>query len=318
MQRSDGMRRSDRRAEPSLTVVSIWHNRVSRVASSISSLLTAGLPNTSYLIIDDGSTDGTAEALEAATTANPDATVIRQANEGFSHAIWRWTKEVSTPYFALHGAGDLSAPERLYRQLVHAEGSGAVVVGCGVGTVGPDGVTSDLERLPRDVASGVAERPPRPGTHGAALIRTEAFRAAGGYRPEFRYSQDADLWFRMSALGAFSGVPELLYWKYRGDGDTVSRDPSKRFAQALYGELARQCMEDRIAGRPDLVEEFGPDAVLFLRDTERLRKRLIRNGIHSGGLAAMRGVLASEQSDDGGFVQRGARAGFRRLRGMLP
>ena len=289
---------SDPAARAPLTVVSIWNNRVDGVRQSIASILAQCREGDRCLIVDDGSTDGTLDALRAvvADLTSIDAEVLSWANMGFTHALVQATRRVETEYFALHGAGDVCAPNRLAVQLDHAERSGAVVIGCAVGSVDASGRMSSTERLPRDVPRGQAQphRPPRPGTHGAALIRTAAFQAAGGYRPEFRYSQDADLWFRMSALGDFSGVTELLYWKYRGVGETVSSDPSKRFLQALYGELARQCEEDRSAGRSDLVERFGHDAVMFLRDTPRLQKRLIRSGIDSIDLALMRGLLQDE------------------------
>lgn len=305
-----------------LTVVSVWHNRRGRVESSLRSILGQESIDARYLIIDDGSTDGTAEALDAVAEHFPqrDVEVIHQSNEGFSRAVTRWTSQITTPYFALHGAGDVSAPSRLVAQLDHAERTGAVVVGCAVGSVRADGACSPLERMPRDFARGTAspDRPPRPGTHGAALIRTATFRAAGGYRPEFRYSQDADLWFRMSAVGDFHGVPELLYWKYVGIGDTVSTDPHKPFLQGLYGELARQCEEERAAGVPDLVERFGHDAVLLLRDTVRLRKRLARRGRHLSGLAAIRGVLPDEQAVQGARTAPRASALLRKLRSVLP
>lgn len=304
-----------------VTVVSVWHNRASRVRQSLQSLLSQGRDCYRFLLVDDGSTDETPEALQSVASMFPssDIELSLQENKGFTHALDRATRRVETEYFALHGAGDISAPNRFAVQLNHAERSGAVVVGCAVGSVDASGRMSSTERLPRDVPRSQAQphRPPRPGTHGAALIRTEAFRAAGGYRPEFRYSQDADLWFRMSALGDFSGVTELLYWKYQGVGETVSSDPSKRFLQALYGELARQCEEDRSAGRSDLVERFGRDAVLFLRDTPRLQKRLIQSGVRSIELALMRGLLqdADPRGDD---VQASlAHGALRRLRRML-
>ena len=305
-----------------VTVISIWHDRRARVEDSLRSVLSQTSTSAKYLIVDDGSTDGTFEALStvAADFPRQDVSVIQQRNEGFTKALKRWTSEVETPYFALHGAGDISAPTRIASQIDHAESTQAVVVGCAVGSVDAAGLRSSVERMPRDCRRGgaVPRRPPRPGTHGAALIRTEVFNAAGGYRTVFRYSQDADLWFRMSALGDFQGVPDLLYWKYGGTGETVSSDASKRLLQALYGELARQCEEDRVAGRPDLVQRFDEDAIHFMRDTGRLRKRLLGSGVQAQDLAVMRGLVGTEMAQGGGATMRSRSPRLAALRRLLP
>ncbi len=266
--------------EPLVTVVSVWHNRAAWVEESVQSLLHQTLRNFRVVLVDDGSTDGTGEVLERLARSSPlRVDVLRSRNQGFSRSLERVTSDVKTPFLALHGAGDVSDESRLEAQLQHAVETGAAVVGCGVGSISSSGSRSGLERGPRDCASGEADvrKLPRPGTHGAAFIRMAALRTCGGYRSAFRYSQDADLWLRISAFGSFDGVPELLYWKRRGDGDTVASSATLRFAQALYGELARQCHEDRLAGRPDLVARHGDDAVLFLRPTRRLRNRILKS-----------------------------------------
>jgi len=42
-------------------------------------------------------------------------------------------------------------------------------------------------------------------------MRTEAYRKAGGYRWQFYYGQDWDLWYRLAELGMFAMVPATLY-----------------------------------------------------------------------------------------------------------
>jgi hypothetical protein len=45
----------------------------------------------------------------------------------------------------------------------------------------------------------------------AAVMRTDAYRKAGGYRPEFYFAQDLDLWIRMAPLGEIRVDPVVLY-----------------------------------------------------------------------------------------------------------
>lgn len=280
-----------------VTALSVWHNRQSLVPDSLASLLSQDEVSVKFIIVDDGSTDSTLENLLsiAHNFADRDVSILAQENEGFTRTIHRLSQQIETPFLALHGAGDIAAPGRLRAQLDHAERTGAVVVGCAVGFHDGRGNRTSASKHPRDCLQGHASpsRPPRPGTHGAAVIRMDAFLEAGGYRPAFRYSQDVDLWFRLSRLGDFSGVPQHLYWKYISEGETVLGSPAKRVAQALYGELARQCEEDRSLGRPDLVDRYGLDAVFLLRDSWRLRRRFALHRGDFSDLAAFRGLRSA-------------------------
>lgn len=282
-----------------VTVFSVWHNRETVVRESLASLLQQENVSARFIVVDDGSTDGTLEELHciARDFQQVDLSIVTQPNSGFAQTIDRLTQQVETPFFALHGAGDIAAPGRLLAQINHADRTGAVVVGCAVGFHDGRGNKSSAKRHPRDCLQGQASpsHPPRPGTHGAAVMRTEAFLEAGGYRPIFRYSQDADLWLRLSRFGDFSGVPQLLYWKYVSEGVTVLGSPERRVAQALFGELARQCEEDRLLGKADLVERYGADAVFLLRDSWRLRKRLALLRVDSSDIATFRGLRSASK-----------------------
>jgi hypothetical protein len=43
------------------------------------------------------------------------------------------------------------------------------------------------------------------------LIRSQVYRAVGGYRSSFYFAQDLDLWTRLRELGRFSVVDDCLY-----------------------------------------------------------------------------------------------------------
>jgi hypothetical protein len=128
-----------------------------------------------------------------------------------------------------------------------------------------------------------------PSHHGSVMFRADAYRHSGGYRPEFYFGQDWDLWYRLAQIGKFQMLPDTLYRATIGVGDISSRH------KPLQDQLARlslQALRARLAGEPeqpvlaraallrpvqgaDLAQRSGSDANYFLG--ECLRK----NGNHA-------------------------------------
>jgi hypothetical protein len=50
-----------------------------------------------------------------------------------------------------------------------------------------------------------------PSHHGCAFFPRKLYEKVGGYRPEFYFGQDLDLWIRLVEYGEHLVVPEVLY-----------------------------------------------------------------------------------------------------------
>jgi len=122
--------------------------------------------------------------------------------------------------------------------------------------VGPDG-----EQLYTAKGSGFAIEPRNildldqpwgladgPTSHPSVMFRADAYRAAGGYRAEFYYGQDWDLWYRLAEIGAFQMIPESLYVA-RFDPAAISS--ASREAQKMLAKLSLAAAKARAAGEPD-------------------------------------------------------------------
>src|SRR6185436_17229349 len=122
-------------------------------------------------------------------------------------------------------AGDLSLPARLEKQAALLDASSEVAfVACWTEFVGPE-----LEHLYEH--RGTLD----PTHHGSVMFRRDAYEKAGGYRPQFYYGQDWDLWYRLALHGKFQMVPDVLY-RARITPDGVSVEA--RHAQTMLGELS--------------------------------------------------------------------------------
>lgn len=261
-----------------VTVVSVFFDRVEYVEESVASLLDQEERPLSIVLVDDCSRDGTGDALER--FAGPLVRVVRNpANMGLVATLRAVCAEAETPYVAIHGSGDLSLPRRLRLQADALDADGELVaVGCHLRDV--DRV-ADTDRVrPGGARWQGAARLTRPTselleaqlyTHGEVMFRRSAYLLVGGYRPVFRFSQDRDLWLRLSLLGDFALVPEVLYERRTLPGG-VSASAAKRPQQIVYSQLARECMRERLERGSDAVDRLGPLALATFRSRAASRE----------------------------------------------
>ena len=85
---------------------------------------------------------------------------------------------------------------------------------CSVNFFGPQGESIFSSSCKRDNGSA------RKGVswHGTAFFPAELYRKVGGYRAEFYFAQDLDLWVRLAKHGKASACPEVLYEARLGEG----------------------------------------------------------------------------------------------------
>lgn len=93
-------------------------NAAQTIREAIGSILDQSVPATEIIVVDDGSTDGTADI---ALACHPRVTVVTQANLGAGAATSAGLKRVASAFFATLDADDLWLPEKMEVQLTHLE-----------------------------------------------------------------------------------------------------------------------------------------------------------------------------------------------------
>jgi glycosyltransferase involved in cell wall biosynthesis len=170
-----------------------------------------------FIVIDDGSTDATPRILERMAGADARLRVIRQSNTGLTRALIAGCAQARAPYITRQDCGDLSLPGRLKHQLDFLESNADfVAVACNVTFLAPRGETmfstsmfeSDLKLSADDLVRSDPHGPPH---HGSVMMRSSAYQTCGGYRREFYYAQDLDLWTRLVDHGRFGVLSATLY-----------------------------------------------------------------------------------------------------------
>jgi glycosyltransferase involved in cell wall biosynthesis len=231
-------------------VMSVF-NGAGHLPETLDSVLLQQACDFEFIIIDDGSTDGSGALLDSYAARDARVRVLHQENTGLTLALARGCAEARGEFIARQDAGDLSLLGRLALQLdflqQHPE---AVMAACGVNYTGPareplHTVVSPMLDLDQGLRHTSVERLRGPPHHGGAMFRRAAYEIAGGYRLPFVVAQDIDLWLRLCEQGLCLGMSEALYEARLDAGSISSR---RRNEQFRLGRLALACAAARREG----------------------------------------------------------------------
>lgn len=219
---------------PTVSVVIPAYNAAWCVRRAIDSVLTQSWRDLELIVVNDGSTDKTADILRAYGDR-----VIRidQDNAGMSAARNTGIGAARGRYIAFLDADDLWLPDKLARQVALLEQQ-ADLAFCSTCArfEDPDGHPAGEWGCP---ASGRVSLPQVLENHAAiaggassVLARSEIVKRLGGFDEALRGAEDTDLWVRLAAEGEFACIAEPLVVVLRRP-DSVSRNYEQMRAGAL-------------------------------------------------------------------------------------
>ena len=271
---------------PAISVIMPVHNGAEWLAEAIASIHAQDFADFEFLIVDDGSDDGTAAMLSGFAADEGRIRVLRQAPQGIVAALNTGIAAARAPFLARLDADDRARPDRLGKQfvfmLVHPEiglvGTYAEVIDAAGHIVGGLAPPTEPARLSRALSRT------NPFVHSSVMMRTALVRRLGGYRAAFRAAEDYDLWLRMAEAGGIANLAEDLT-QYRRHESNLSRRDAVR--QAFSVRLAQRSAAGRKSGAGDPADAltappdwwakeaetsfFGDDVGLYrLLDSDRL------------------------------------------------
>jgi glycosyltransferase involved in cell wall biosynthesis len=198
---------------PLITVLTTVYNDAPYIGECIESILAQTYEDFRYLIVDDGSTDGTQEIVRS--YQDPRLQLIElPENVGISKAANRGLAEIDTRYVARIDGDDVAMPQRLTKQVAFMEAHPEVGV-CG-SWARHMGHRTDQKRLPRAEAlckARTAFAPPF--VHSSAVFRMDIFRQFQiQYREDMSTMVDYALWWDLLPHTKFANIPEeLVYYR---------------------------------------------------------------------------------------------------------
>ena len=212
------------KVKPFVSVVMPVKNAERTVKESIDSILNQTLKDFEFIIVNDGSTDGTKDILESYATSDLRIKVIDSTGQGISEAANCGIDQAESALIARMDSDDISRPERLEKQVSEfVNNSKLVLLGtfCHTFKDGEDEIEENKIPITNaELQKSIRSIPTL--THPTTMARKDMIQRVGGYRKKFEGAEDHDLYLRLSRQGEIAVLPEFLVW-YRAHPNQFSQ-----------------------------------------------------------------------------------------------
>jgi glycosyltransferase involved in cell wall biosynthesis/GT2 family glycosyltransferase len=229
---------------PLVSVLLAVHNDARFVSEAVSSVLGQTVRDLEVVVIDDASTDATAEILGRFDDSR---LIVVQVSDraGLAASLNLGLERASGRYVARLDSDDVARPDRLERQLARMQnGAPVAVVGSGITDLDENGVPGQTHLLPQ------GSTPLRwhalfssPFFHPSVLVDRAVLEQHGlRYDPSFLESEDYDLWTRLFAVADGDNLRDALVLKrvHAGQASLRRADVQESFARRIaLREIAR-------------------------------------------------------------------------------
>jgi glycosyltransferase involved in cell wall biosynthesis len=247
---------------PKVDIIVPAYNAARYLPVAIESVVAQTFEDWRILLVDDGSTDNTADVVAPfVERLGVKLKYIRQANKGLPAARNVAISHSSAEFLALLDADDVWLPSRLTESLKCFDGRPQVGVSYGfISRIDPDGVVfQTFDRRQRHAEGKIAPYLYTRETDmccPSVTFRRKCVDEVGGFDENLRATEDRDLWLRIALKYEVALVPTVIAL-YRTSPDSMSADPErmlkaqvqfveKHFGAPGCGVLARRIALGRI------------------------------------------------------------------------
>jgi hypothetical protein len=206
-----------------VTVLMAAYNAADYIREAIESVLAQTFEHFECLVVDDGSTDSTAEVVRSYT--DPRVKVVAlERNSGAAAARNEGLHLAKADLVAILDADDIAYPRRLERQVEYMDDHpNCSLLGCAYDLIDATGAIQGTARWPCETAVIRWQLLTRNVIgHSTVMLRRGEALSAGGYKEGLRNGQDYALWTVMAPLTEVAQLPEVLV-AYRDNPQGLTR-----------------------------------------------------------------------------------------------
>lgn len=204
-----------------LSVVLSTYNDEKYLAESIQSILDQTYPHFEFIIVNDGSKDGTLNIIKSFN--DPRIVLIDKPNTGLIDSLNRGVRAAKYDWIARMDGDDVAEPNR-FEEEVKLLKDGVAVVSSQCNIINSEGKYIGKTKLPTKkwLINACIESAYRlPVVHPSSIFNKAIWQEVGGYDPQMFKNEDADLWAKMIHKGDVVISPKTLL-RLRKHGNNIS------------------------------------------------------------------------------------------------
>lgn len=242
---------------PEVSVILPVYNADLFLEESIQSILGQFYSDIELIVVNDGSSDRSADIISGWAAKDVRLKVFNQQNAGLVSALNKGIELANGKYIARMDADDIAVPDRLGKQVAYLEANPDIsVLGTQMEIFGDDVKKYKRSKYPTQPSRVLKELQAgrNPICHPSVMMRRSTLNDIGGYRSFFTSAEDYDLWLRLSEVSGIANLPEVLL-RYRQHGGSITATKAQQ--QNFSRGMARFASEKRKQGFQDPIDAMG-------------------------------------------------------------
>lgn len=253
------------RSVPTISVLMPVYNSERYLKQAIESILSQTFTDFEFLIIDDGSRDGSAALLQTYAAQDPRIKLTIRHNCGIAKTLNEMLFQAKGELIARMDADDIALPDRFQQQVEFLHQHPEIVcVGSAQEWIDSEGnflrewsPPADDDTIQSLILTGKSQI-----CHPSAMMRRQAVLQVNGYNESMITASDLDLWLKLGEIGQLANLPDRLL-KYRFHDSAISEKRLKEQHHNARSACQRAWERRNIQGHYEATSSWRHETIIW-------------------------------------------------------